>query len=229
MRKTVLRCSRSLFALLLIATCATPLHADDSFSRAEQLLFLSDHLANVAKATVIRYSYNKMGTLDPASEGTINLTVSAMPQGTGKHTHVDFASGSRSLDLPDIDDATANPVILFFLERDVRDMERRTGGKAAYFRKRVRLAFSESADVQPVQFEFDGRKVSGTQISIHPFTDDPLKSRFTQLADKTYVFTLSQEIPGQLYRMQTQARTPQAAADAPPLLQESITLIGAQP
>ena len=83
-----------------------------------------------------------------------------MPQGTGKHTHVDFASGTRSLDLPDIDDATANPVILFFLERDVRDMERRTGGKAAYFRKRVRLAFSESAEVQPVQFEFAGRKVS---------------------------------------------------------------------
>jgi hypothetical protein len=120
MRKTVLRCRRSLCALLLSAACATPLHADDSFSPAEQLLFLSNHLASVAKATVIRYSYSKTGTLDTASEGSVNLTVSAMPQGAGKHTHVDFASGSRSLDLPDIDDATANPVILFFLERDVR-------------------------------------------------------------------------------------------------------------
>jgi hypothetical protein len=83
--------------------------------------------------------------------------------------------------------------------------------------------------VQPIQFEFAGRTVSGTQISIHPFTDDPLKSRFEQLADKTYVFTMSPEIPGQLYRMQTRARTPQGPADAPPLLQESITLIGAQP
>src|SRR5690349_11484369 len=137
MRKTVLRCSHSLLALLLMAACAAPLRADDSFSPAEQLLFLSDHLRNVGKATVIHYTYSKTGTLDPASEGTVNLTVAAMPQGTGKHTHVDFATGSRSLDLPDIDDATANPVILFFLERDVRDMERRTGGKAAYFRKRV--------------------------------------------------------------------------------------------
>ena len=229
MWKTVLRYRRTLFALLLSAACATPLHADDAFSPAEQMLFLADHLTNVAKATVLRYSYSKTGTLDTPSEGSVSLRVSAMPQGTGKHAHVDFASGTRSLDLPDIDDATANPVILFFLERDVRDMERRTGGKAAYFRKRVRLAFSESADVQPVQFEFAGRTVSGTQISVHPFTDDPLKSRFTQLADKTYLFMLSPEIPGQLYRMQTQARAPQGSAGTAPLLQESITLIGAQP
>jgi hypothetical protein len=229
MLKTVPRCNKALFALSLAAACATAAVADDSFSQAEQLLFLSDHLANVSKATVITYAYSKIGTLDPASDGSVNLSVSAMPQGTGKHTHVDFLSGTRKLDLPDIDDATSNPLILFFLERDVRDMQRRTGGQASYFRKRVRMALAESAQVQPVQFEFQGRSVSGTQVSIHPFTDDPLKSRFEQLAEKTYVFTFSQEVPGQLYRMQTQARAPQAHDDAPPLLEESVTFIGAKP
>jgi hypothetical protein len=108
-------------------------------------------------------------------------------------------------------------------------MERRTGGKATYFRKRVRMALAESAQVQPIQFDFNGRSVNGTQITLHPFTDDPLKSRFEKLADKTYVFTLSQEVPGQLYRMQTQARAPQAQADAPPLLEETVTFTGAEP
>ena len=228
MPRLVPRCSRALLALLLAAAC-TAARADDSFSPAEQLLFLSDHLANVPKATVISYKYSKIGTLDPATDGTVNLTITAKPQGTGRHAHVDFLSGTRNFDLPDIDDATANPVILFFLERDVRDMQRRTGGQASYFRKRVRLALAESAQVQPVQFEFKGRSVSGMQISIHPFTDDPLKSRFQQLADKTYVFTFSQDVPGHLYRMQTQARAPQTQADAPPLLEESITFTGAQP
>lgn len=228
MLKIAHRCSGGLAALLLAAAC-TAAGADDSFSPSEQMLFLSDHLANVPNATAIKYAYSKIGTLDPASDGSVSLTISAMPQGTGKHTHVDFLSGERKFSLPDIDDATSNPVILFFLERDVRDMQRRTGGQASYFRKRVRLALAESAQVQPVQFEFNGRRVSGTQISIHPFTDDPLKSRFKQLSDKTYVFTLSQDVPGQLYRMQTLARAPQAQDDAPPLLEESVTFIGAEP
>jgi len=211
-------------ATLLLAGGA---QADDSFSPAEQMLFLSDHLSNVPKATQIRYAYSKIGTLDPASDGAVNLSVTAMPQGPGRHTHVDFLSGARKFDLPDIDDATANPVILFFLERDVRDMQRRTGGQASYFRKRVRMALAESAQVEPIQLDLKGRSVSATRISIQPFTDDPLKNRFRQLADKSYVFILSQEVPGQLYRMQTLARAPQN--DAPPILEENITFIGAEP
>jgi hypothetical protein len=218
-------CAPALAALVLAAAAS----AAESFSPAERLLFLSDHLANVGKATVMNYAYSKVGTLDPAGEGSVNLTVTAMPQGSGKHTHVDFLSGARKFELPDIDDATSNPVILFFLERDVRDMQRRTGGQASYFRKRVRMALAEAAQVETVQFELSGRTVNGTQISIHPFTDDPLRSRFQQLAEKMYVFTLSQEVPGQLYRMQTRARAPQAQDDAPPLLEESITFIGAEP
>jgi hypothetical protein len=213
-------------ATLLLAGGA---QADDSFSPAEQMLFLSDHLSNVPKAMQIRYAYSKTGTLDPVSDGAVNLSVTAMPQGPGRHTHVDFLSGARKFDLPDIDDATANPVILFFLERDVRDMQRRTGGQASYFRKRVRMALAESAQVEPIQLDLKGRSVSATRISIQPFTDDPLKNRFRQLADKSYVFILSQEVPGQLYRMQTLARAPQAQNDAPPLLEENITFIGAEP
>ena len=223
------RCCRGLLAALLVLGAGAGMGAEDSFSQAEQLLFLSDHLSNVLGSTVINYAYSKSGTLDPASEGTVHLTVSAMPQGSGKHTHVDFLSGARKFELPDIDDATSNPVILFFLERDVRDMQRRTGGQASYFRKRVRIALAEAAQVQLVQLSIKGRSVNGTQISIQPFTDDPLKSRFHGLADKIYVFTLSQEVPGQLYRMQTQARASQDQADAPPLLEETVTFVGAQP
>jgi hypothetical protein len=229
MWKTALRYSRLLTALILCTACVQAARADDSFSQAEQLLLLGDHLSNLSQQTVINYAYRKSGTLDAASEGNVNLTVSAMPQGSGKHTHVDFLSDTRKFELPDINDATANPVILFFLERDVRDMERRTGGKATYFRKRVRMALAESAQVQPIQFDFNGRSVNGTQITLHPFNDDPLKSRFEKLADKTYVFTLSQDVPGQLYRMQTQARAPQAQDNAPPLLEESVTFIGVKP
>jgi hypothetical protein len=214
--------------VLLIASVGS-LYAEDTFSPAEQLLFLSDHLSNVSQSAVISYSYAKKGTLDPAAQGNVNLSVSPMSSGEGKHVHVDFLSESRKFELPDIDNATANPVILFFLERDVRDMQRRTGGQASYFRKRVRMALAESAAVEPIEFDYQGHSVNGTRITIQPFNGDPLRSRFEQLADKSYVFMLSQAVPGQLYRMQTQARKAQAGADAAPVLEETITLIGVQP
>jgi len=229
MAKAALRSSATILTLVFATLSINGVRAQDAFSPAEQLLFLSDHLSNVSQSSVISYTYSKIGTLDPAADGSVSLVVSSMPQGEGKHAHVDFLTGSRKFELPDIDNATANPIILYFLERDVRDMQRRTGGQASYFRKRVRMALAEAAEVQPVQFDFKGRSVSATRISIHPFTDDPLKSRFAQLANKSYVFTLSQDVPGQLYRMQTQVRPPQGQVDAPPLLEESITLTGAQP
>ena len=41
-----------------------------------------------------------------------------------------------------------NPVLLYFLERDIREMERLTGGKSGYFRKAIRLALARSASVE---------------------------------------------------------------------------------
>ena len=70
--------------------------------------------------------------------------------------------------LPDIESANGNPVILSFLERDVREMERRTGGKANYFRKRVRLALAENAQVETITVDLQGRPVEAVRISIRP-------------------------------------------------------------
>ena len=219
--------SRVFTAALLAIVCAAPAVADDQYSAAEQLMFLSDHLANLPPAATLHYAYSKRGTLDPAADGDVALSVTT--EAAGRHAHVEFLSGERRFELPDIDQATANPVILYFLERDVRDMQRRTGGQAAYFRKRVRMALAQSAAVAPVQIQYDGRTIAGTQVSIDPFVDDPLRSRFQQLADKHYAFIFSPDVPGQLYRMQTQARTAQAHPGDAPVLEETITLTGETP
>jgi hypothetical protein len=218
---------RSCATALLAVVCAAAAVAADEYSPAEQLVFLSDHLANLPREATLHYAYNKRGTLDPAAEGDVTLSVNTAA--AGRHAHVEFLSGERRFELPDIDQATANPVILYFLERDVRDMQRRTGGQAAYFRKRVRMALAQSATVAPVQIQYDGRTIAGTQVSIDPFVDDPLRSRFQQLAEKHYAFIFSPDVPGQLYRMQTQARAAQAQPGDAPVLEETITLTGETP
>jgi hypothetical protein len=210
-------------ALLIGAACA-----EEPVSVAEQRLFLANHLGNLPPDAVLRYAYSKSGTLESKREDTVKLTLSSGKTGSGRTVHVDYLTGDEKLELPVMEEANGNPVILFFLERDVQEMQRLTGGRSAYFRKRVRLALAEAAEVRPITFEFAGREVAGEEIVVHPYQDDPLRQRFQRLANKTYSFTLSDQVPGMLYRMQTFVRSPAGDA-APALIEETVSLVETGP
>jgi hypothetical protein len=79
-------------------------------------------------------------------------------------------------------------------------MQRPTGGQATYFRRRVRVALADPAEVRPITFEFVGHSVAREQIMVHPYLDDPLRNRFQRLAEKAHTFTLSEQVPGGVYR-----------------------------
>ena len=86
--------------------------------------------------------------------------------------------------------------------------------------------------VRHVAFEVNlsgGHTVAGEQITVHPYRDDPLRKRFQRLAEKAYTFTLSDQVPGGVYRMETVVEAPAANAGTPPLISETLTLLGAQP
>lgn len=217
------------FLLVAALACSTGAIADQSFSTAETLLFLSDHLGKLPSQTVLHYGYEKAGTLESARHDDIRMEVSAATQGTGRQVHVEYLSGSTKLALPDLAAATGNPVILYFLERDLQEMQRLTGGQAAYFRKRVRMALAGAADVVPVTFEYGGQRLSGQQITVQPYRRDPLRSRYERLADKSYVFTLCEQVPGSVYRLQSLVPAPADRDDARPLIEETITFLGADP
>ena len=205
--------------------------ADQPLSEAEQKLFLDAHLGNVQVPATLHYRYTKSGSLEPVlvqDEVSVALAGSAL----AKQAHVDYLTGPRALSLPDIQSATANPVILFFLERDVREMQRLGGGQAAYYRKRVRLALAEAAQLRPVMVQFEGRPVEAVEISVRPYDQDPLQGRFSAYADKTYAFTLSPEIPGMVYEMRTTMFDRKAKAagldPVPALIEEVLTFSGTQ-
>jgi hypothetical protein len=124
-----------------------------------------------------------------------------------------------------VDSAQGNPAILYFLERDIREMQRLTGGKANYFRKRIRMAVYQGAQIVDVTLPYQGKQVAGRQITIAPYLDDPLKARFEKLAGKQYVFTLSEAVPGGVYAIR--ARIEGESAGATPALLEEMVLDGA--
>lgn len=182
---------------------ANSLHAADvEFSQAEQQLFLADHLHGIGKSAVLLYDFRKTGTLEKSFQDTVVLSVKS-DSAKGRGVEVGFLNGERKVSLPAMEDAKGNPVILYFLERDVREMHMRLGGSENYFRRRIRLAFAEAAEVLPVTVSFEGKDIVASEVTIHPFQNDPMQAKLQKFENKAYAFTLSDQVPGGVYRLRS--------------------------
>jgi len=211
---------------LLVATfmLAAPARAADDISPAERALFVTNQLATLRPPATLNYGFRKSGSLEEGFDDRVTMRLSAKADGACCAAAADFLSGPRRLPLPEIESAQGNPVILYFLERDIREMERLTKGKANYFRKRIRMAVFQGAQIKAVSVPYQGKDVSAQQITVTPYIDDPLRERFAKLANKQYVFTLSDAVPGGVYAIRTRIDADSAAAA--PLLAEEMLLEG---
>ena len=217
------------FSCVLVAQAS----AAQPISVAETLLFQTNHLHNVRAPQTLTYAMRKEGSLEPGFVDEVQVTLAANPAATpaagpqaGKpKVTMHFLTGARERPVPDADSPEGNPVLLGFLERDIAEMARLTGGAGNYFRKRIRLALAESAQVQPRRFTYAGKAFDGKEISITPYLFDPLRQRFEQYVNKRYSFVVSDKVPGGLYQIHTAVTGP---AGAPPLIDETLTLVSAE-
>lgn len=211
--------------LLALAGAAAPLASaaqpSSPPSAAEKLVFDDTQLRNVEPPQTLNYRFARSGSLAPPLADDVSIVLRARSGGGCCSAEGRFLSGERALALPTIDDAQANPVILYFLEHDVREMQRRTGGQPAHFRRRIRLALADTATVEPTRVRHAGREWPAQEVRIRPYADDPSRNRFARLADKEYVFVLAPGLPGGVARLSTRASA--AAGDAP-LIEETLTL-----
>jgi hypothetical protein len=193
-------------------------------SPAERLVFLQPHLANIQPPRILRYAFVQDGAADGRLIDT--MTLELMPGGGGACCTVrgNFLTGPRAMTLPEIADARSNPALLYYLEHEVRQLQRQTKGQAAHFRQRIRLALVTGATVTPTTVRWAGREVPAQAVRIAPYLDDPYRKRFEREATKEYTFVLSDLVPGGVYQVQallpgTQVRetlTLEEPVDAPP-------------
>lgn len=206
-----------LLAGLVIAlafTATTAAFAADEYSAAEQRVFIDQHMANVSKAATIDYRYAQTGAPADSFEDLVQLKVGEGAADKRTLT-VEFLTGAHKIELPSVEGGSGNPVILYFLEYDIRNMHDRLGGQQAYFRKRIRLALADAATVKPVKLSYKGKTIDGNEVAIAPYANDSLKVRFGQFAGKTYVFTLSNSVPGGVYEIRTSTAAVTGSAPAP--------------
>lgn len=216
-------------AVLLATLTAAPLASfaeDQPISEAENSLFLANHLQSVSGTQVLSYTFVKRGTLDAAFDDSIEVEVS---ESTGiRAFETRCMTGSKKLELPAIEGAKGNPALLCFLERDIREMERITGGKKWFFQKRIRLALADGPEVKPIKVKFAGKEIGAKEIRITPYAKDSLRQKFEKYADKYYVFRLSDEVPGGI--LEVDAVIPDSTKpDAPKLVEEVMAFSKIEP
>jgi hypothetical protein len=196
------------------------------YSAAERLLLMSDQLHTLKPPTTLSYGFKKAGSLEEGFDDKVELHLKRQPDGRCCIASGDFLTGARRMPLPDIEQAQGNPVILYFLERDIREMQRLTKGNANYFRKRIRMALYASASIQDASFTWRGKPVAGKTVTIRPYLDDPNHARFENFVRKQYVFSLSDAVPGGVVAIRTQAAAAEGSAT---LIDEQLLLAQAEP
>jgi hypothetical protein len=199
-------------------------------SPAETLLFETDHLARLQAPATLVYDFRKVSNVEPGFSDKVRVDL-ARDKGKLSAT-LHFLSGEHKQDMPALDDAHGNPVLLGFLEHDIAGMKRLTGGAANYFRKRIRMALAEGAQLTLQPIRWRGKTVQAQAVRIQPYLDDPLHARFEQYIRKTYTFVLSDQVPGGVYQLRTSLGKPGvklAGAKAAPVIDETLTLADVAP
>ena len=215
-------------ACALACVVVTQAATAQAISQAETLLFQTNHLHNVAAPLTLTYAFHKAGSLEPGFDDQVEvMLMNAKPEGKSDvkpSVTMHFLSGARQRKTPDAENAEGNPALLGFLERDIAEMQRLTGGAGNYFRKRIRLALAEAAQVRPARFTYAGKPVEGREVSIEPYRNDPLAQRFERYVPKRYTFVVSAQVPGGVYRMGSVVAGPVGGAA---LMEETLTLVSA--
>lgn len=215
----------SALALLALILTPSPLRADDPprLTPAQTAIFDSNHLHAIQAPVILEYDFRHAA---PAESFTDKVALAVQPREDGKKdVRVDFLNGEHHMPFPPALGFNGNPVLMFFLEHDVAAMHRMTGGSTAYFRNRIRQAFADRAALGPTSIAFNGKKQSGTEVTLVPFRNDPYISRFEGLDKKSYRFVLSDSVPGTIYQISTTV----PGDTGQPRIEDSLTFSGMHP
>ncbi len=205
------------FTMAILGFAFTQANAQE-ITQAEQILFLSNHFADTKPQTITyRYHHDIEGAAPYTDEVSVDV-LELHHDGTASIA-MRFLSGDRKIHIPALESAQGNPAILGFLEGDIAEMKRLTGGSTAYFRKSIRMALAmPETKVIDKTIIYEGHPIKGQEISIRPYASDPNKARLGNYANKSYVFVMSDAVPGKLYSIYTNL----TGADSP--LGTSLTI-----
>ncbi|WP_408302635.1 MULTISPECIES: hypothetical protein [Paraburkholderia] len=184
------------------AACGMPAAAfaanADEISAAERLIFTTDHLPGVQQQTELDYTF--LSSNQPAHSTDVVKVLVLSPDNAKGDAQVSDHSGAVPLPNAGLQ---CNPVIIYFLERDITEMQNLTGGQRRYFQQRLRLALAAGPKIETVTSQIGGKTVKARQIVVQPYLGDPNAERFAQYTGKRYTFLIADSLPGRVALIRT--------------------------
>lgn len=199
------------------------------FSEAEDRLWHTNHLKNIDKPMRLYYEFVKSGTYEEGFRDAVYLDIIKINDDGTKNAMLDFFSADRKqyVNPENVTNITGNPVLGIYMQGDVYEMNRLTEGHWRHFQKMIKIALRENTKVEPVSFNYNGKKCVGEKITFTPYLNDPHRSDFEKFSEKQYEFTFSDDIPGSLYQIKT--IIPDSKDEKKePLIEEVLTLVEAK-
>jgi hypothetical protein len=204
------------------ALAASGARAGD-ISAAERLVFMGNDLEQIRPPVSLRYGLDETGPQANAKGEQLQLTLQARDDGGCCAVAAREVGGETFGPLAPVSDAKANPVILYFLERDIHQMQGQTGGQSNYFRRLIRLSLADEATVKDTTIRYGGRDLAAEEVRVVPYAHDPRVAQFGPLVGKSYVFVLAKAVPGGVFQIRTSTAAP--ADHASPGADTVLTLI----
>jgi len=178
-------------------------YAVAGFSDVNNQLFDKAHLKNISQPGTLHYKYEKQSFVDGERKDTVDVEVTNIRNTGRKDTHFEFFTGEYNRPYEDRNNQQGNGVFVLYLEFDIRELDRLTGGEWVYFQRKIRWALAKGATKQDIEIDYQGEKIKAVQYTIQPFINDPRNDRYSLYAGKYYIFTMSEDIPGEVYQIRT--------------------------
>jgi len=203
-------------------------------SAAQKLMFDRPHLKKIHKPVVLIYDFQRKGMqlkkLGLAFKDRVRVIIDRVRAGGGKDISFEFFTGKHRLPYADIGNFHGNPILMLFLNNDLRAQRRVLGGQVNYFRNRIRDALAAKARVEDVTVAgpsgtgaggaATGGAIAGKKITITPYAGDRNRAKFKAYEHKVYEFILAPGIPGEVYMLRS--FVPNTDKSLPPLAEETL-------
>ena len=204
--KAVLYEFARLIVLLMTLFSSSLLFSDEQnweLNEAQKLIYTTPHFLSVSAGSIISYQFES-NVESVKSPDSVEVRILKSYDQNKCDVQIRFLSGSNQIKFPDFIGYRGNPVIIGFLERDVRQMKKSTGGSDLYFRNRIRHALADDPLVEMISIEHDGSRHDAYQITFLPYLNVPLSERLSQYMKKVYRITLSETVPGYVVALSTE-------------------------
>lgn len=222
MKKLVMTLVTACMLTMVAAVTAAP-----GFSEVNNVLFDKAHMQNIEQAGTITYNYKKESFVEDSREDNIQVMVSNIRNTGRRDLAFEFFTNEYKRPYEPMENQRGNGVFVLYLEFDIHEMERLTGGEWRYFQRKLRWSFAEGADKKEVEIDYNGKTVKGVQYVVQPYANDPKNARYKLYANKYYIFTMSEAIPGEIYQVRTVVPDGKTWSEGEPVLvDESITFAG---